>query len=367
MAYVPPAPSTWERADPKAAGFDPGALAAAVDFAIASETEWPLDLADATARGVFEPPPWNEALGPFKHRGHVNGLILKGGRIVAEWGTTERVDMTFSITKSYVSTCAGLAHDDGLLPDLDEPVRERVPDPAFDTPHNAAITWRHLLQQTSEWEGELWDKPDLVDRNRDLTTEGANPNKGQARPLQTPGTHWEYNDVRVNLASYAIMRLVGRPLPELLRERIMDPIGASGSWEWNGYRNSWVEVGGRRMQSVSGGGHWGGGLFISSRDHARFGLLMLNRGRWGDRQLISERWIEHAVTPCAICPEYGFMWWLNTPGDRFHAGTAKSFFGSGAGGNVLWICPEHDLVAVCRWLHKPAVNEWIAMVRRAIV
>ena len=367
MTYFPPGASQWAQAEASDAGFDPAALRAAVDHAVGNETKWPEDLHDATARGVFEPPPWNEPLGPFKNRGHVNGLIARGGKIVAEWGTTDRVDMTFSITKSYVSTCAGLAYDDGLLPDLDEPVRERVPDPAFETPHNAAITWRHLLQQTSEWEGELWGKPDMVDRNRDLTTEGANPNKGQARPLEAAGTHWEYNDVRVNLASYAIMRLVGRPLPELLKERIMDPIGASGSWEWNGYRNSWVELNGRRMQSVSGGGHWGGGLFISSRDHARFGLLMLNRGRWNGRQLLSESWIDQAVTPCDICPEYGFMWWLNTPGQRFHAGTERSFFGSGAGGNVLWICPELDLVAVCRWLDKPAVNPWIEMVRKAAV
>lgn len=366
MSYFPPAPAQWERIDPKDAGFDPAKLEAAIAHAVANETEWPEALHDATARGVFEPPPWNEPLGPFKNRGHVNGLILKGGRVVAEWGTTERVDMTFSITKSYVSTCAGLAWDDGLLPDLDEPVRERVPDPAFDTPHNAPITWRHLLQQTSEWEGELWGKPDMVDRNRDVSREGVNPDKGKARPLNRPGTHWEYNDVRVNLASYAIMRLVGRPLPELLRERIMDPIGASGSWEWNGYRNSWVEVNGRKIQSVSGGGHWGGGLFISSRDHARFGQLILNRGRWNGRQILSEKWIEQATTPCDVCPEYGFMWWLNGPGQRFHAGTPRSVFGSGAGGNVLWICPEHDLVAVCRWLRKPAVNEFVGMVREAL-
>src|SRR3546814_19217354 len=81
--------------------------------------------------------------------------------------------------------------------DLDEPVRERVPDPAFNTPHNAAITWRHLLQQTSEWEGELWGKPAMVDRNRDLTTDVANPENGKARPRQAQGTHWAYTHVRV--------------------------------------------------------------------------------------------------------------------------------------------------------------------------
>src|SRR3546814_12635989 len=81
MTSFPPAPSAWERVDPKDAGFDPAALKAAVAHAVASETEWPESLHDATARGVFEPPPWNEPLGPFKDRGHVNGLILKGGQV----------------------------------------------------------------------------------------------------------------------------------------------------------------------------------------------------------------------------------------------------------------------------------------------
>src|SRR3546814_13728010 len=95
MTSFPPAPSAWERVDPKDAGFDPAALKAAVAHAVASETEWPESLHAATARGVFEPPPWNEPLGPFKDRGHVNGLHLKVGKVVAQWGTPARDALTF--------------------------------------------------------------------------------------------------------------------------------------------------------------------------------------------------------------------------------------------------------------------------------
>jgi CubicO group peptidase (beta-lactamase class C family) len=99
--------------------------------------------------------------------------------------------MTFSIAKSYLSILAGIAYDCGLIPDPDEPINRRVVDDAFAAPHNRAITWSHLLQQTSEWEGTLWDKPDIVDRNRDLSTEGGPlAKKGVPRPLQAPGTHW---------------------------------------------------------------------------------------------------------------------------------------------------------------------------------
>jgi CubicO group peptidase (beta-lactamase class C family) len=88
----------------------------------------------------------------------------------------------------------------------------------------------------------------------------------------------------------------------------MDPIGASEIWEWHGYRTSYTELDGKEVQSVSGGGHWGGGLFISSRDHARFGLLFLRGGRWDERRILSKGWIKRATTPTAIQDNYGFMW-----------------------------------------------------------
>ena len=366
QSYFPGPGTDWGHTTPREAGFDPDRLQASIDFSVANETDWPRDVRNRISAGHFEPPPWNEVIGPTRDRGGVNGLILKGGRIVAEWGDTERADMTFSVSKSYVSACAGIAFDDGLIPELREPVGRLVQDGGFDSQQNAPITWEHLLHQTSEWEGELWGKPDLIDRNRDLTHEGADPKKGTHRALQAPGTYWEYNDVRVNRLSLAVLRVLRRPLPEVLKERIMDPIGASPTWEWHGYKNSYVTIDGREIQSVSGGGHWGGGLFISSRDHARFGHLFLNRGTWAGRRLLSEEWIAKATTPCPVKPDYGYLWWLNTPDGRFSAGTEGSFFASGAGSSVIWICPEHDLVAVVRWIGKDHVNGWIRLIRDAM-
>ena len=66
----------------------------------------------------------------------------------------------------------------------------------------------------------------------------------------------EYNDVRVNRLSLAALRVLKKPLPSVLKDRIMDPIGASSSWSWNGYSTSFVDLNGEQVQSVSGGGHW---------------------------------------------------------------------------------------------------------------
>ena len=73
--------------------------------------------------GFFEPPPHNEILGPIRARGAPNGLILRRGELVASWGDTRQVDFTFSVAKSYLSLLAGIAVADGLIADLDEPVR----------------------------------------------------------------------------------------------------------------------------------------------------------------------------------------------------------------------------------------------------
>ena len=114
-------------------------------------------------------------------------------------------------------------------------------------PHNGAITWRHLLQKTSEWEGTLFGKSDVIDRNRNLAVEGKG-RKGDARLLRPPGMFWEYNDVRVNRLSLALLRRFRRPLPEVFAERIMQPIGASSDWSLARLRNSSVEIDGRMME-----------------------------------------------------------------------------------------------------------------------
>jgi len=352
-----PTSDSWETRTPEEVGMNSAALDAAIAYAQSHETtEIPED-PGVYLRERFAGIPHQEIIGPTAPRGGVNGIVVKDGYIVAEWGDTDREDMTFSVTKSYLSTVAGLAWDDGLIADLNDPIGAYVTDGTFASDHNAQITWHDLLQQTSEWEGTLWGKPDIADRR-----------EGIDRELRAPGTFWEYNDVRVNLMAYSVLHLFRRSLPEVLKERIMDPIGASGDWRWHGYETSWTEIDGQRVQSVSGGGHWGGGLFIDSRDHARFGLLALRNGRWDDKQLVSAEWFEQAMTPADIKPDYGFMWWLNTGREQFPAAPESAFFALGAGStNVIYIDREHDLLTVTRWVDGGEhVNEFIRLVLESL-
>lgn len=363
-----PGAEDWQRIAPEAAGLDATAVERAVAFAIAGESSMKRDIRQALEEGHFsEPPPINEIIGPVKDRAEPSGVIIRGGRIVAEWGDVERVDMTFSATKSYLSICAGLAVDDGLIPDIHAPVRELVDDGGFESPQNRSITWAQLLQLTSEWEGELWGKPDWIDHNRDLSLRpGMAGQKGTKREMRPPGTYWEYNDVRVNRLALALLRVFREPLPSVLKRRIMDPIGASDTWQWHGYRNSYVEIEGERMQSVSGGAHWGGGLWISTLDHARVGLLMLNEGAWEGRQLLSKEWVGLSTTPCALNENYGLMWWLNAIGGQAPAAPRSSFFAKGVGSNIVWVDPDNDMVTVVRWIQKEYVPAFAEKVIAAV-
>lgn len=367
--YYPKTNADWEVQSPEVAGLDPAAIKTAIDYAIANESSMDRDVLKALTekRAFAEPPPWGDIIGPTRPREAPHGLVLRGGRIVAQWGPVERNDITFSVAKSLLSICAGLLHDDGLIPDFDAPVRDLVDDGGFEPPHNHQITWRHLLQQTSEWEGTLWSKPDVIDRNRDLNLDPAeNDTKGQGRELVAPGTFWEYNDVRVNRLSLALMRVARRPLPELFRERIMEPIGASADWEWHGYENSWIEIDGKKMQSVSGGSHWGGGVFINSFDQARIGLLMQRNGVWNGKRLLSEDYMAQAMAPCGVYQDYGFMWWLNKSGERLpHAGT-DGFCAVGFGSNIIWVEPKLDLVAVVRWIERETFDGFCKAVMAAL-
>lgn len=385
--YVP-SRHDWERRTPEQVGMDAAALAQAIAFAQANESPEPRDLG-LRHQTSFGREPHGEAIGVFKTRGPVSGLVVRRGYIVAEFGQPQRVDMTFSVTKSFLSTVVGLAWADGIIEDLDDAVASYMtpvllpagdgerdlhrddythePVSLFEDEHNRRITWDQLLRQTSAWRGTLWGKPDWADRpsgDRSTWYDIARPD---------PGSSFEYNDVRVNLLALAATQVWRRPLPAVLRERIMDPIGASPTWRWRGYRNSWITLDGSRVQVVSGGGHWGGGMFINAYDQARFGLFSLRRGNWDGRQLLPEEWFTTATTRTNADPpsNFGFMnYSLNQPradGSKTYPSVPDEIFVHvGSGRNRVYVDPVNDLVVVVRWIPASIEDQFYGMVVGAI-
>ena len=383
--YFPGPGSSWETRAPEEVGMNPEALQEAIEFAIASESDAPRDLLENHIGG-FGREPFGEATGPFRERGPATGVVVRHGYIVAEWGEPDRVEPTFSVSKSFLSTTVGLAYDRGLIRTVDDKVRDYFPPVValkgppgngrlgggeveagraydafevlmpFESEHNRKITWDHLLRQTSDWQGTLFGKHDWADRPQ------GDVDEWRARDRHEPGTYWMYNDVRVNLLALAALNVWRRPLPEVLKEHVMDPIGAT-AWRWLGYDDSWVVMDGRLVQSVAGGAHWGGGMWISAREQARFGYFTLHRGRWAGKQLLSEEWVDMALTPTPVREDYGFMnWYLYGEPEVCTVACGESaFYHSGAGPNRIYVDPANDLIVVTRW-----VGNWNEVIDRML-
>ncbi len=379
LPYYPSA-NSWERKSPSSLSFDSLQLQSAINFALQNETKMPRDQELAQIYNFYKEP-FSDAVGPFAERKAPSGIIIHKGYIIAAWGDIYFPEQTNSITKSFLSAVVGIAFDQGLIKNIDDkvypylpPIEPYDPNPyrpaedigkpqllfPFASDHNKKISWDHLLRQTSDWEGTLWGKPDWADRPNDK------PLEWKERPRNEPGAVYKYNDTRVNALALATTSIFHRPLPEVLRESIMEPIGASNTWHWTGYRNSWIVLDGKRIQSVSGGGHFGGGLFISAIDMARFGLLTQRKGKWNQQQLLSEKWIDMSTTPTTANTGYGFMnYFLNTNKKMLPSAPASAFTHIGNGTNMIYVDRENDIIIVARWIETNAMDGLVDRVLRA--
>jgi hypothetical protein len=278
------------------------------------------------------------------------------------------------------------------------------PSPRADPEVARTITWRQLLTQTSDWRGTLYGVPWWAD-----------PQGRQApdAPAEAPGARFAYNDVRTNLCSLALTHLIGASNAETLGSRILRPIGVPDGWSWRGLHPMRTTVTGRdgaprEVAVTTGGSHWGGGLWCTAEDLARYGLLHLRGGTWGAERLLSAAWCAELLRPTPVREPYGLMWWRNpeaggpvgpgragrsvasspadpaagphgpaTPGpapsplgavageDAFYPGSGvRGFAAHGTGDQVVWCDPDRDLVAVVRW--ATAVEPILAAITAAV-
>jgi CubicO group peptidase (beta-lactamase class C family) len=378
--YYPTA-DNWEKKTPTSFRIDSAILNQAINYAIGHETKFPKNLTLSQAM-QFGKEPFSDPIGPMASRGPSSGVIVYKGYIIAEWGNPNAVEMVNSVTKSMLSTVVGLAVDKGLIHSIEDKVYPYMPpielaevqnttnqNPIatnsfiypFETEHNRKISWEHMLRQTSDWEGVLWGKPDWADRPSDKSEEWT------TRKRFEPGTTYKYNDTRVNALALAATTVWRAPLPEVLRTQVMQPIGASNTWAWTGYKNAWIVLDGKMIQSVSGGGHFGGGLFINAYDMARFGLLTLRKGNWNGKQIIAESWIKKSTTPTSVQTGYGFMnYFLNTDRKMYPSAPASAFTHIGNGTNAIYVDTENDIVAVIKWMDDKSIDGFLKILLSAM-
>jgi CubicO group peptidase (beta-lactamase class C family) len=252
------------------------------------------------------------------------------------YGPETRHDVR-SISKSVVSLLVGIAIDRGLIGSVEDPIARYLPDYAdLLTDGKAHITIRHLLSMTSglAWNERVpYSSPYSTER---LMAEAADPYRYVLeRPLVTqPGAEWEYSGGSTMLLSRILQTATGKKLVDFAREALFEPLGIS-DFEWIALR-------------ANGETAAYGSLRMRPRDVAKIGQLVIDKGAWSGRQIVSPGWIETSTADVAdgwYPYRFGMHWWAgNSPVAR---GISIPWTAAlGYGGQRIFVVPTLDLVVV---------------------
>lgn len=255
-------------------------------------------------------------------------MIVRHGKVIAEawWkpNSAAKPHVLNSVSKSFTSAAVGLAIEEHKLR-LDDPVLKFFPGDAPSDPSSylKAMTVRDLLTMSGGHETE--PKAD---------SRGPSVKQFLAQPVAyPPGTHFLYNTMGSYVLSSIVTKATGQTALDYLKPRVFAPLGIENP----------------RWDSSSEGNSLGGyGLYLRTEEIAKFGQLILQKGNWNGKQLISREWIEEATSK-QIANEgedhakigadwkegYGFQFWRC----RHNA-----FRADGAGGQFIVVMPDQDVV-----------------------
>ena len=270
-------------------------------------------------------------------------VIVKGGKIVFEGDSVEKRHNIYSCSKAFTSLVMGLLAEEGRI-EITDPVHKTLPELA---PLYPDLTWRHFATMTSGYSGagiSRWNE-----ENSDWSWTPYEPEE----PHFAPGTHYEYWDEAQMMFGKGLTTVLQGTMYEYLDQRIMKPIGIQ-KWSWG------------TEQKLSNGtpiNNGCTGVTLHAKDLARFGLLFLNEGRWGDQQLIPPNFAQQAIAvqvPVSVplfpgerasakgSGSYGYNWWVNSEDGLSGMPDApmRAAYLSGLNHNICMIIPDWDMVIV---------------------
>ena len=270
--------------------------------------------------------------------GDGSGCIIRHGRVVMQWGDQRRRYDLKSTTKAIGVTAVGLALKDAKFKGLNEPAKKYHPNFGLPPNSNAETGWLdkitlfHLATQTAGF-----DKPG-----------------GYTKLLFEPGTKWSYSDGGPNWLAECVTLVYGRDLNRLMFERVFGPIGiktADLTWRSNAYRAKEIDGIKRR--------EFGSGISANVNAMARIGYLYLRRGKWKEKQIIPEQFVDMARTVPrelnglpVVKPEsyfnasdhYGLLWWNNADGTMAKV-PRDAYWSGGLYDSLIVVIPSLDIVA----------------------
>ncbi|MDT0295399.1 serine hydrolase domain-containing protein [Mesonia ostreae] len=279
----------------------------------------------------------NTTVSSYMDKNHIQGIIvLKDNEIrlekYADGVDQKTVWTSFSMAKSVSSMLLGVALKEGAIESLDDVLQKYIPElKGYDY---GKVTVRQLLTMTSgiDWNEDYEDpKSDVAQMYQNACENNESHILTYMKPLKfahEPGTHWNYSTGETDLVGILIQKATGKNLAEYLSEKIWKPYGMEHCAYWLADECSNLNMG-------------GSGLSASLRDYARLGMLMLNKGERGEKNLFSETYLENATSLLHETNDqgggYGYLWW------RFNNG---SYAAVGIFGQMLYVDPQKDLVIV---------------------
>jgi len=235
-----------------------------------------------------------------------------------------------SITKSVVALLVGVALDRGLIRNVDAPLLSFFPDYTdLASSERKRITLRDLLTMQA---GLDWPLTPYLSMARQVTAAPDPYRLVLEQPMVAePGKKWRYNNGVADLVGGLVQKAVGRPLDQFARDVLFEPLGIT-DWEWG------------RMANGDAGASWG--LRLRPRDLAKIGQLVLDKGSWHGRQIVSADWIREMTEPRIVTPKfsYAYLWWRDQ--SSVDGNSIEWIVGSGWGEQCLYVIPKLALVVV---------------------
>ncbi|WP_143828840.1 serine hydrolase domain-containing protein [Dyadobacter fermentans] len=320
----------------------------------------PVEAGDGWASGTLEPrilqsKPLNDLLARIlegKFHGLDALLVAQDGRLVLEeyfyLGGRERLHSVQSVTKSVTSLLVGMARDKGLIKNLDSPLRSYFPNYTDSLPTITSPTLRNALTMSAalDWKEDIpYSDPenDAVRMNQSDDLYQYVLSK-KPDPTDKPGERFEYNSGLSILLGGILLHATGKPADSLAKNTLFRDLGIN--------HFAWTTLGGKV--------HTGGGLFLRPRDLLKIGQLVLDKGQWNSRQIVSEAWINESTA--FILPTqagnresgYGYQWWRGVA--KFGSNALTVIYAAGYGGQMLYIVPDLNLVAVTLHHNQSDIN-----------
>ncbi len=269
-------------------------------------------------------------------------LIVRGGKLVFEryfngW-PPDSLHMLMSCTKSVTSSLVGIAINEGFLSGIDTGIYSFFPEyDEFRTPRKDSMLLRHTITMTGglKWDQSSYEYDDPANSLYQLWACGCNWISYilALDDLYTPGTEWEYSDAMALITGEVLCRAVDMPVTEWAEQKLFTPLGIEHV-EWRHTNGSYTNT--------------GYGLYMRSRDMAKFGQMYLDGGQWKGQQVVPQSWVDESTAEAVSLGTvvgYGYYWWRVRY--RLDDGSyVNTVFAMGNQGQMIYLVPSSGAVVV---------------------